>query len=225
MKLKKFEDYIIKEDVGGELNSPKRSERILTQAQRNHEESPETNSEGSSSIMPAMVFTDVVESSKQWSYDPQTMFVNLEDHHKLVDALSKKYNGWIVKTIGDAFMVYFNPSKDSFTNAVKFCKDVILMEKKYKLRVGICHGNMEEKTYTIQGVSLRDFFGNAVNMASRMESKLSPQNGIAFSSTKPISSNTIKDIENILGVEITSVENLDLNGVIVNKAYKAVIKD
>jgi class 3 adenylate cyclase len=224
MKLKKFEDYIIKEAVGGE-ETPKRSERILTQAQRNHEESLETNGEGSSPIMPTMVFTDVVESSKQWSYDPHTMFINLEEHHKLVDALSKKYNGWIVKTIGDAFMVYFNPSKDSFTNALKFCKDVILMEKKYKLRVGICHGNMEEKTYTIQGVSLRDFFGNAVNMASRMESKLSPQNGIAFSSTKPISPSTVKDIQdNILGSELTSVENLDLNGVIVNKAYKAVIK-
>lgn len=224
MKLKKFEDYIIKEAVGGE-ETPKRSERILTQAQKNHEESPETNGEGSPSIMPTMVFTDVVESSKMWSYDPQTMYINLEEHHKLVDALSKKYNGWIVKTIGDAFMVYFNPSKDSFTNALKFCKDVILMEKKYKLRVGICLGNMEEKTYTIQNVSLRDFFGNSVNTASRMESKLSPENGLSFTSTKPISENTIKDIEeNILGVELTSVENLDLNGVIVNKAYKAVIK-
>jgi hypothetical protein len=90
MKLKKFEDYIIKEAVGGE-ETPKRSERILTQAQRNHEESPETNGKESSPIMPTMVFTDVVESSKMWSYDPQTMFVNLEDHHKLVDALSKKY--------------------------------------------------------------------------------------------------------------------------------------
>jgi class 3 adenylate cyclase len=224
MKLKKFEDYIIKEALGGE-EIPKRSERVLTQAQKNHEESPETNGKGSSSVMSAMVFTDVVGSSKLWSDDPYTMARQLEEHHKLVDELSGKYKGWIVKTIGDAFMVYFEPSSESLINALRFSKEIIKQEIKYNLRVGICSGNMEEKTYKIQNVNLRDFFGNAVNTASRMESKVSEAGGMAFTSVKPISQNVIANIEEQIGrVSIIPGEDLDLKGVTIDKAYKIQIK-
>ena len=224
MKLKKFEDYIIKEAVGGE-DTTKRSERILTQAQKNHEESPETNGAGSTSKMAAMVFTDVVGSSKLWSDDPHTMAIQLEEHHKLVDSLSGKYKGWIVKTIGDAFMVYFEPSTDSLINALRFSKEIIKQEIKYNLRVGVCLGNMEEKTYKIQNVNLRDFFGNAVNTASRMESKVSESGGMAFTSVKPISQNLIANIEEQIGrVSVIPGEDLDLKGVSIDKAYKIQIK-
>lgn len=224
MKLKKFEDYIIREAVDNS-ETPKRSERILTQAQKSHEESPETNGEGSTSKMSAMVFTDVVGSSKLWSDDPYTMARQLEEHHKLVDSLSGKYNGWIVKTIGDAFMVYFEPSNDSLLNALRFSKEIIKQEVKYNLRVGVCLGNMEEKTYKIQNVNLRDFFGNAVNTASRMESKVSESGGVAFTSVKPISQNLISNIEKQIGkVSIIPGEDLDLKGVTVDKAYKIQIK-
>jgi class 3 adenylate cyclase len=224
MKLKKFEDYIIKEAVDNSEN-PKRSERVLSQAQKQHEESPETNGENSPSLMPAMVFTDVVGSSKLWSDDPQTMAIQLEAHHKLIDGISDKYHGWIVKTIGDAFMVYFEPSKDSLLNALKFSKEVILMEKKYNLRVGVCLGNMEQKTYRIQNVDLKDFFGNAVNTASRMESKVSEAGGIAFTSIKPISTNVIGNIENVIGeVDSISGEGLDLRGVTIDTAYRIKVK-
>lgn len=224
MKLKKFEDYIIREAVDNS-EAPKRSERILTQAQKSHEESPETNGEGSTSKMSAMVFTDVVGSSKLWSDVPYTMARQLEEHHKLVDSLSGKYKGWIVKTIGDAFMVYFEPSNDSLLNALRFSKEIIKQEVKYNLRVGVCLGNMEEKTYKIQNVNLRDFFGNAVNTASRMESKVSEAGGVAFTSVKPISQNVISSIEGQIGrVSIIAGEDLDLKGVTVDKAYKIQIK-
>ena len=224
MKLKKFEDYIIKEAVGGQ-EEPKRSERVLTQAQKNHEESPETNGASSTSKMSAMVFTDVVGSSKLWSDDPYTMAIQLEEHHKLVDTLSGKYKGWIVKTIGDAFMVYFEPSSESLLNALRFSKEIIKQEIKYNLRVGVCLGNMEEKTYKIQNVNLRDFFGNAVNTASRMESKVSESGGVAFTSVKPISQNLIANIEEQIGrVSIIPGEDLDLKGVTIDKAYKIQIK-
>ena len=112
---------------------PKRSERLLTQAQKESKDSEEVKEK--SGPMPAMVFTDVVGSSKMWSDDPVTMSKQLEGHHKLIATISEKYKGWIVKTIGDAFMVYFEPSEDSLFNAVKFSKEVILAEKAYNLRV------------------------------------------------------------------------------------------
>jgi class 3 adenylate cyclase len=204
-------------------NNPVRSERILNQAQREYEESPEVNGESSSSVIPAMVFTDVVGSSKQWSEDPIKMAEQLEQHHILIDSLAKKHRGWIVKTIGDAFMVYFEPSDKSLYNALNFAKEAIEKETKYSIRVGVCTGNMNNKTYTLQNVKLKDFFGNAVNTASRMESKVAAPDGIAFTSVKPISNIVLNDIQNKFG-DLEVVKNLDLNGVKVKAAYKVPVE-
>ena len=101
--------------------TPKRSERLLTQAQKEHKDDTEVlEKEGP---VPAIVFTDVVGSSKMWSDDAVTMFKQLEGHHKLVETIAESNKGWIVKTIGDAFMVYFEQSEDSLYNAIKFSKE------------------------------------------------------------------------------------------------------
>jgi class 3 adenylate cyclase len=199
-----------------------RSERVLTQAQKEYKESPELQKK--SGPVPTMVFTDVVGSSKMWSDDPVTMIGQLEAHHKLVDSLASKNNGWIVKTIGDAFMVYFEPNENSLFNAIKFSKELILNEKAYSLRVGICEGHMDEKTYSIQKVELRDFFGNAVNASSRMESKVSEVGGtIAFCSLKPIE-NKIGKLKTLGKIENVDLSKYDLRGAKVEKAYKIKVK-
>jgi class 3 adenylate cyclase len=209
-----------KESIGDKSNV--RSERVLTQAQKEYKENP--NIQKNTSPMPSIVFTDVVGSSKMWSDDPITMIGQLEAHHKLVDTLAQKNNGWIVKTIGDAFMVYFEPSESSLYNAIKFSKELILTEKAYNLRVGVCQGHMDEKTYSIQKVDLRDFFGNAVNSASRMESKVSEVGGtIAFCSLKPIENKMVK-IKSLGEIEKIDLSKYNLRGATVEKAYKIKVK-
>jgi class 3 adenylate cyclase len=200
----------------------KRSERLLTQAQKESKDSEEVKEK--SGPMPSMVFTDVVGSSKMWSDDPITMSKQLEGHHKLVNSIAEKNKGWIVKTIGDAFMVYFESSEDSLFNAVNFAKQVILGEKSYNLRVGVCQGHMDQKTYRIQKVDLKDFFGNAVNTASRMESKVSEVGGtIAFCSTKPIE-NKLAKIKTLGDITEVDLSKYDLRGAKVEKAYKMKVK-
>jgi class 3 adenylate cyclase len=200
----------------------KRSERLLTQAQKESKDSEEVKEK--SGPMPTMVFTDVVGSSKMWSDDPITMSKQLEGHHKLIHSVSEKNKGWIVKTIGDAFMVYFETSEDSLFNAMKFAKEVILSEKAYNLRIGVCQGHMDQKTYKIQKVDLKDFFGNAVNTASRMESKVSEVGGtIAFCSTKPIE-NKLGKIKTLGKITEVDLSKYDLRGATAQKAYKMKVK-
>jgi len=200
----------------------KRSERLLTQAQKESKDSEEVKEK--SGPMPTMVFTDVVGSSKMWSDDPITMSKQLEGHHKLIHSVSEKNKGWIVKTIGDAFMVYFETSEDSLFNAMKFAKEVILSEKAYNLRIGVCQGYMDQKTYKIQKVDLKDFFGNAVNTASRMESKVSEVGGtIAFCSTKPLEAKMSK-IQILGKIVKVDLSKYDLRGATVEKAYKMKVK-
>lgn len=208
--------------VENKSDNKERSGRLTTQAQKEYKESPELQKK--SGPVPTMVFSDVVGSSKMWSDDPVTMIGQLEAHHKLVDSLASKNNGWIVKTIGDAFMVYFEPSEYSLFNAIKFSKELILNEKAYSLRVGICEGHMDEKTYSLQKVELKDFFGNAVNVSSRMESKVSEVGGtIAFCSLKPIE-NKMGKIQTLGKVETVDLSKYDLRGAKVEKAYKIKVK-
>ena len=208
--------------VENKSDNKERSGRLTTQAQKEYKESPELQKK--SGPVPTMVFSDVVGSSKMWSDDPVTMIGQLEAHHKLVDSLASKNKGWIVKTIGDAFMVYFEPSEYSLFNAIKFSKELILNEKAYGLRVGVCEGHMDEKTYSIQKVELRDFFGNAVNASSRMESKVSEVGGtIAFCSLKPID-NRMSKIQTLGKVEKVDMSKYDLRGAKVEKAYKIKVK-
>lgn len=223
-KLNTFDLFKIyeAEENGIVDENPKRSERLLTQAQKEYTD--DTENYESSGPMPVMMFTDVEGSSKMWSDDPIKMSQQLESHHKLVQSLSEKYNGWIVKTIGDAFMVYFEPSEDSIINALNCAKEIIQSEKAYGLRIGVCHGPMEQKTYRIQKVDLKDFYGNTVNTASRMESKVSGAAGvIAFCSTKDLG-NKIGSIKTIGPVESVDLSKYELRGVTIEKAYKMEIK-
>jgi class 3 adenylate cyclase len=214
--------YKLNEASSEEGDNPKRSERLLTQAQKEYKENDKLPD--ISGPAPTMVFTDVVGSSKMWSDDAVTMLNQLEGHHKLVESLAEKNKGWIVKTIGDAFMVYFETSEDSLYNAVKFSKELILSEKAYNLRVGVCEGNMDQKTYRIQKVDLKDFFGNAVNSASRMESKVAEIGGtIAFCSTLPIE-NKLSKIKTLGQINSVDLSKYDLRGATVKKAYKMKIK-
>lgn len=222
LKVYKVYEADEQKSVENKTDAPVKSERLTTQAQKEYKEGPELQKK--SGPVPTMVFSDVVGSSKMWSEDPVTMIGQLEAHHKLVDSLASKNKGWIVKTIGDAFMVYFEPSEYSLFNAIKFSKELILNEKAYGLRVGVCEGHMDEKTYSIQKVELRDFFGNAVNASSRMESKVSEVGGtIAFCSLKPID-NRMGKIQTLGKVEKVDMSKYDLRGAKVEKAYKIKVK-
>jgi class 3 adenylate cyclase len=201
-------------------DQPKRSERVLNQAQKEWDDKQEEGIEKTENV-PTMLFSDVVGSSKMWSDDPLSMSKQLLDHHELVNQLSEKYGGWVVKTIGDAFMVYFEASEKSLINALKFSKDLTKLEKKYKLRIGVCSGNMEARSYRLQKVDLKDFFGNAVNTASRMESKVSETGGVAFTSVNPIPKSLISKIQKEVGrVNKADLSKTDLRGVTVDAAYK-----
>ena len=74
-----------------------------------------------------IVFTDVVGSSKLWSDDAVKMDEQLTKHFELIDSIARKYDGFVVKTIGDAFMVYFEGS-ESLLNSIKFAISVIKKE-------------------------------------------------------------------------------------------------
>jgi class 3 adenylate cyclase len=193
-----------------------RSGRLLTDEQKYYDEN---QTEDTGLPKPAMLFTDVVGSSKMWSEDPQTMNMQLDKHFKVMDSLARKYGGFVVKTIGDAFMIYFSKSEKSLENAVEFAVEVLKTEE-LPLRIGICSGNLTAKKCKIQNVELLDFFGDVVNTASRMESKVAEAGGIAFTSVDNIEEQVESISKKYKLVKIEGAGIPDLKGVEIDFAYK-----
>ena len=146
-----------------------------------------------------ILFTDIVGSSNLWRKDSKNMKRMLSNHFNLINKLSKQNDGFIVKTIGDAFMLFFKNSTSSCSlyNAIK-CGIEIIKQEPLPLRIGICYGQMDCEIQNIQNSKLKDYFGNTVNTASRMESKISPEAGITFSYTEPINEAQSEKIKKLL---------------------------
>jgi len=115
-----------------------------------------------------IMFTDIKGFTKETSVKKrEDIEIFLDLHEKLVSPIFKEFKGRIVKTIGDAFMVVFH----SPTNAVlcgmkiqdelkKYNKDP-KNEEKFEIRIAINSGEVH-----LRG---NDVFGEAVNIASRIE--------------------------------------------------------
>jgi class 3 adenylate cyclase len=133
----------------------------------------------------AILFTDMVGSSKLWKDDPENMIIALEQQSKLMDKTCKKFKGYICKTIGDAFMVAFDTIEDAIKCALFIqteLKDnpIPIGKQNTLLRIGICYGPVYSSKIKLQNNITIDYFGNTVNTASRIEGGVSPEGGIAF---------------------------------------------
>jgi len=151
-----------------------------------------------------LLFNDIKSSSKLWKKHKNNMFKSIEKLIKLMQKETKKYNGIIIKMMGDSFMISFNKIKDAINFSItinNFLNNKGLFIKgsrdKILLRTGICYGKVNEFSTHIQNCKFVDYFGNVVNTASRMESKVSEVNGFAIGILKE-NENDLKMISNLL---------------------------
>lgn len=184
-----------------------------------------------------ILFSDIVGSSILWRDQEKQMYNSLDKQYDLFDKKSSEHKGVIIKSIGDAFMVHF----DDILNAIRFSIDIQkeLKNKPLKvgskileLRVGFSYGPLLEKVNDIQKCKVDDYFGNTVNTASRMESKVSPIGGFAFSSLLKFNEKEVKNIldENCKYEIIKFTENskdieFKRSGRLLTKSHHYITKD
>jgi len=115
-----------------------------------------------------IMFTDVKGfTPKASTISRQQLHKLLELHDKLIIPVFKEFNGRIVKTIGDSFMVGFNSPTDALLCGMKIQNVLDKHNEKAEdderldVRIAINSGEV-----TIKG---NDVFGEAVNIASRLE--------------------------------------------------------
>ncbi|KNC47580.1 uncharacterized protein AMSG_11718 [Thecamonas trahens ATCC 50062] len=142
----------------------------------------------------ALMFTDVLSSTKQWAANPQVMSEALTLHNALIRSVLASFGGYEVKTEGDAFMVAFSSPRCAVAAALAIQEQLLevdwppeLLEnpasavemadddgierviyRGLRVRIGIHYGEPMDAPDPI--TKRMDYFGPMVNLAARVES-------------------------------------------------------
>jgi adenylate cyclase len=111
----------------------------------------------------AIMFTDVVGFTASTHADEDRALALLAQHESRIRPILQRHGGREVKTIGDAFMV-------EFASALDACRCAVEIQSSgtdaFAVRIGIHLGDVVRRG--------RDVFGDAVNIASRIEQLADP---------------------------------------------------
>jgi len=118
------------------------------------------------------MFTDVVGYSSIVEKDERTALRILEEHRKLLTTIFPRYEGVVVKTIGDAFLVEFASAVEAVSCALESQSEMLkfnearVQNEKVTIRIAIHVGDIVH--------SAGDILGDAVNVAARVEAFAEP---------------------------------------------------
>jgi predicted ATPase/class 3 adenylate cyclase len=110
------------------------------------------------------LFTDVEGSTKLWERNPEAMSKALSHHDELIRNVVEAHDGFVFKTVGDAFYVAFSPAAEAVEAAIDAQKSLLSEEWEetgpLKVRIALHTGTAEERG--------GDYFGPTLNRAARL---------------------------------------------------------
>jgi predicted ATPase/class 3 adenylate cyclase len=112
------------------------------------------------------LFTDIEGSTKRWEAHREAMQAVLARHDEVMRAVFERHNGYVFKTIGDAFCVAFRLAPEALTAAVDaqrtLAKEDHSSVEGLRIRMGLHTGPADERD--------GDYFGPTVNRVARLMS-------------------------------------------------------
>lgn len=120
----------------------------------------------------AILFTDMRGYSRQMGEDEARTLERLREHNRILTAHFERHAGRVIKTVGDAFMVEFPSALAAVACALEVQaalsrrNTAVRPEDTIEVRIGIHVGDV-----VVEG---GDLFGEAVNLAARLEPKAPP---------------------------------------------------
>lgn len=120
----------------------------------------------------AVMFTDIVGYTSQVQKNEAKAMQMLEEHRKIVRPLLPKHHGREIKTIGDSFLVEFASALEAvgcafdIQQSLHELNSARVADQRIKLRIGVHLGDVIHTE--------NDVYGDAVNIASRIEPLAEP---------------------------------------------------
>ncbi|HYA54775.1 MAG TPA: adenylate/guanylate cyclase domain-containing protein, partial [Thermoplasmata archaeon] len=119
----------------------------------------------------AIMFTDMVESTQLAQRDERAALALIEEQEKLARPVLTSHHGRWVKSTGDGFLAEFGSALDAVECAVELQDRVRERNRSpgavpLRIRVGVHLGDVQRRS--------GDIFGDAVNVAARVESAAEP---------------------------------------------------
>ena len=144
----------------------------------------------------AIMFTDIVGYTTLMGSDEDRAFEVLKNNRKIHTHFLKKYNGTLVKEMGDGMLISFDLPSDAVRCAIEI--QIACREEKIPLRIGI-----HEAEVVFEG---SDVFGDGVNIASRLQA--STKEGCIS-----ISESVYRDVKNKADIKTQFIEEKSLKNV------------
>ena len=142
----------------------------------------------------AIMFTDIVGYTAMMGNDEQKAFELLRKNREIQKPIIEEYGGRWIKELGDGVLASF-PLVSSAVHAAIKIQEACFNSKAFELRIGIHQGEVVFEN--------DDIFGDAVNIASRLQA-LAPPSGIFVSQSVQRDLANKKDIRS----EFVRIENL-----------------
>ncbi|HLK60985.1 MAG TPA: tetratricopeptide repeat protein [Chthonomonadaceae bacterium] len=111
------------------------------------------------------LFTDIEGSTALWERFPDAMRLALERHDAVLKAAIEAHNGYVFKTVGDAFCAAFPTAPDALHAALE--AQLALLEQEWgetgpiRVRMGLHTGDAQERD--------NDYFGPTLNRVARLQ--------------------------------------------------------
>ena len=112
----------------------------------------------------AIMFTDIVGYTSLMGESEKKAFETINANREVHQRFTEKYQGKIVKELGDGLLTVFENGTDAVLCAVEIQKEA--QEKNISLRIGIHEGEVVFEN--------SDVFGDGVNIASRIQAEAAP---------------------------------------------------
>ncbi len=151
----------------------------------------------------AVMFTDIVGSTALTQRDENGALRLIREQEELFRPLFARYHGREVKSTGDGFLVEFNSAREATQCAVEIQQQIHDRNSQrgvtlLQVRIGIHLGDVEQRG--------SDIFGDAVNIASRIESLAEP-GGVC------LSTQVFDQIHNKVPYKLEKLEARSLKGI------------
>ena len=141
----------------------------------------------------AIMFTDIVGYTALMGNDEQKAFELLRINREIQKPIIEEFGGRWIKELGDGVMATFPAVSDAAYAAIKI-QDACLKTKAFQLRIGIHQGEVVFEN--------DDIFGDAVNIASRVQALAPPGSIFVSGSVQRDISNKMISNQHLSGPKI-----------------------